>query len=353
MKILLVQTSFLGDTILSTPVIGTLKHIYPAAEIWLMTTPAAATLLGRDPRLRGIITFAKRGREKGLRGLWRKSRELKALGFDQVFSLHRSARTSLLLALSGIPRRIGFKNARMNWLYSETRKRPQELHDVQRNLALLAGLPDSKKPGLELDERLFLAPPPASELPMEIRDFMAAAGDYAVVFPGSAWETKRWSATGYHQVAAWLLKKGLQVVLLGSEEEKAVCRQVAGDLPLRNLAGKIGLDAALGLTAGARLMVCNDSMALHMASALKIPTVAIFCATVPAFGFGPWQNQAIIVEKQGLACRPCARHGSRRCPNRSRACMDQLPAAAVIKAVSNLLAVSSTETNRAGKVAAD
>jgi heptosyltransferase-2 len=104
-----------------------------------------------------------------------------------------------------------------------------------------------------------------------------------------------------------------------------------------NLAGEADLDTALYLTKNARIMICNDSMALHMASALKIPTVAVFCATVPEFGFGPWQNQALIVEKKDLDCRPCARHGSRSCPNQSRACIDGLPAAEVIKAAQGLL----------------
>ncbi|MCK5540435.1 MAG: hypothetical protein KAI69_05855, partial [Deltaproteobacteria bacterium] len=87
--------------------------------------------------------------------------------------------------------------------------------------------------------------------------------------------------------------------------------------------------------------ICNDSMALHMASACKIPTVAIFCATIPQFGFGPWQNRAVIVEKKDLDCRPCARHGSRQCPNQTRACMDDLPATAVIEAIESILTTAS------------
>lgn len=87
----------------------------------------------------------------------------------------------------------------------------------------------------------------------------------------------------------------------------------------------------------ARLVVCNDSMSLHMASALKVPTVAIFCATSPTFGYGPWQNQAIVVERRDLACKPCRPHGSRRCPNGTEACMRGLAADEVISAVDRLL----------------
>ncbi len=334
MKILLVQTSFLGDTILSTPLIAALKKLHPKAEIWMMTTPLAATLVKRDPLLTGVIPFAKRGSERGLKGLLRQARLLRKMNFNKVYSLHRSSRTSLLLALSQIPERVGFDNAKLAFLYNKTRVRPKNLHDVLRNLALLEN--GSRKADLPQQLRLFA--PEKKELIQALQTEIPDPGSYVLMVPGSAWETKRWSTSGYHKVAKYLTEKDWPVVLLGSSEEVEVCKEVAASLNVINLAGRGGLDSALYLTRHARLMVCNDSMALHMASACKIPTVAIFCATVPEFGFGPWQNQAIIVEKKDLNCRPCARHGSRQCPNQTRACMDELPATEIIKAIDTLLA---------------
>ena len=333
MRILLVQTSFLGDTILSTPLIAGLKNLYPEAELWMMTTPAAATLVKRDPLLAGVIPFAKRGSESGIKGLLRQAAQLRKLKFAMAYSLHRSARTSLLLALSRIPIRIGFKSAKLAFLYSETRTRPTDLHDVRRNLALL----NQGSLKTRLPDQLRLFAPEKSELPAALQAKLPTPGTYILMVPGSAWETKRWSTTGYHQVAEYLLKKGWPVVLMGSAEEIEVCQEVTGSLKIINLAGRGDLDTALYLTKHARLMICNDSMALHMASACKIPTVAIFCATIPEFGFGPWQNRAIIVEKKDLDCRPCARHGSRQCPNQTRSCMDELPATEVIEAVDVLM----------------
>ena len=333
MKILLVQTSFLGDTILSTPLIAALKKLHPEAELWMMTTPLAATLVKRDPLLAGVIPFAKRGSERGLKGLLRQAQQLRKLNFDIVYSLHRSARTSLLLSLSRIPERVGFKNAKLGFLYNKIRPRPRDLHDVLRNLALL----DEGSKKADLPDQLRLFAPEKRELTPTLQALLPTPGSYVLMAPGSAWETKRWSAAGYHKVAEHLIKKGFQVVLLGSDEEVGVCQEVAGNLEVTNLAGRGDLDTALYLTSHARLMICNDSMALHMASACKIPTVAIFCATVPQFGFGPWQNRAVIVEKKDLDCRPCARHGSRQCPNQTRACMDKLPAAEVIEAIKTLM----------------
>ena len=333
MKILLIQTSFLGDTILSTPLIAALKKINPEAEIWMMTTPLAAPLVKRDPLLSGVIPFAKRGSESGLKGLFTQARKLRKMGFEQAYSLHRSARTSLLLALSRIPQRVGFKSAKLAFLYTQSKKRPQDQHDVLRNLALLA----NNLPGDDMPDQLRLFAPLKNELKQNLLRVIPAPRSYILMVPGSAWETKRWSAEGYREVAGYLIKKGWQVVLLGSSAEVEVCKEVAGNLKIINLAGISDLDTALYLTKHARLMVCNDSMALHMASAFKIPTVAIFCATVPEFGFGPWQNRAIVVEKKDLPCRPCARHGSRQCPNQTRACMNELTATEVITAIDTLL----------------
>ncbi|MEA3333665.1 MAG: lipopolysaccharide heptosyltransferase II [Pseudomonadota bacterium] len=333
MKILLVQTSFLGDTILSTPLIAGLKKLYPEAELWMMTTPPAATLVKRDPLLAGVIPFAKRGSESGIKGLLRQANQLRKLNFAMAYSLHRSARTSLILALSRIPLRVGFKSAKLAFLYSETRTRPTDLHDVRRNLALL----NQGSQKTELPDQLRLFAPEKKELAPALQAELPAPGSYILMVPGSAWETKRWSTAGYHQVAEYLTKKSWPVVLMGSGEEVEVCQEVAGSLKVINLAGRGDLDTALYLTKHARLMICNDSMALHMASAGKIPTVAIFCATIPEFGFGPWQNRAVIVEKKGLDCRPCARHGSRQCPNQTRSCMDELPAAEVIEAIDILM----------------
>ncbi|HDS15227.1 MAG TPA: glycosyltransferase family 9 protein [Proteobacteria bacterium] len=335
MKILLVQTSFLGDTILSTPLIAAIKQLYPKSELWMMTTPLAADLVKRDPLLTGVLPFAKRGSATGLGGLWRQALRLRQQNFDLVFSLHRSARTSLLLAWSRIPHRIGFAGAKLAFFYSETRPRPLDRHDVLRNLALLQD-ESNATPTLKFSDELRLFAPGKNELPEDLQTALPAPGSYALMAPGSAWETKRWSTGGYRETARHLINKGLKVVLMGNREEVEICHEVAAGLEVINLAGRGNLDAALYLTRHARLMVCNDSMALHLASAFKIPTVVIFCATVPEFGFGPWRNRALIVEKKGLACRPCARHGSRACPRKTRACMDQLAAEEVLAAIDRL-----------------
>ncbi|MCP4119808.1 MAG: lipopolysaccharide heptosyltransferase II [Desulfobacteraceae bacterium] len=323
MKILLVQCSFIGDTILSTPVISGLKTIYPDARISILTTPVAAGLVENDPLIDEVIRFDKRNRDKGLAGIVRKASELKAKGFDKVYSLHRSYRTALLLYLARIPERIGFSDASLAFLYSRTIVKAPAEHAVMRNLSLL--FQDYQSDRLPCDLRLF--EPPEDQLSGAARDAVAKLGDtYCVIAPGSAWKTKMWHWQGYARVAEHLIKRGMKVVLLGGGNDSEVCARIASRAGALDLSGKVSLSDTMYLMKHGSLVLCNDSMALHMASAFKKPLVTVFCATSPEFGFGPWQNpNAAVVEDETLDCKPCRRHGSMSCPNKTNACMEVSP----------------------------
>jgi heptosyltransferase-2 len=333
MKILMVQTSWLGDTVLSTPVIAGIKKVYPQAELWMMTTPAASELITRDPLLSGVLIFDKRGKDKGISGFLKIRKQIRQLKFNRVYSLHKSFRTALLLWLCGIPRRIGFADAKLAFLYHRTCRKNPEDHDVLRNLSLLSG--DISLDSLDTELRLFLTA--EDNVNQNVRTPLSGIDPYAVLVPGSAWETKMWPWQGYRQVAHHLLDKGYPVVALGAPSEKKICDQVASRLNVINLAGRTSISDAMYVINNASLVVCNDSLALHLASAFKVPTVVIFCSTSPAFGFGPWQNNALVVERDDLDCKPCARHGSHKCPTGTEDCTRGLAVENVIGAIDSLL----------------
>jgi len=333
MKILIVQTSFLGDTVLSTPVIGALRARFPDAALWFLGTPGAVELVRRDPALAGVIAFHKRGGDGGLAGLLRMASRLRKENFDRVYALQRSARTALLLWLAGIPERIGFRSARLSWLYHVRRDRPREPHDVERNLAILG----AEDQGHFADGELRLFPPRREELSAEITALLPPIGAYVVLAPGSVWATKRWSAAEYRRVAEYYRDIGTPVVVIGGSEERAVGETVSAHTGALNLAGRTSLGELTTIIGGAKLLVCNDSVALHIGSALKVPTVAVFCATSPRFGFGPWRNRATVVEHTGLRCKPCRRHGSARCPTGTEACMREVRAERVLESASAIL----------------
>jgi heptosyltransferase-2 len=348
-RILLVQLSFLGDVVLSTPLISTLARLYPEHELWMLCTPQAAPLVARDPLLKGVISFDKRAAHAGLGGLWRLAKQLRAYNFSIVYSLHRSARTALLLRLAQIPRRIGFNRAKLGFLYTERRSRPTAVHDVERNLALLAPellnhLDRGIAPSVEL--RLFWAP--LQEYSNRVRSTIEGS-PYSVLVPGSVWASKRWDWYRYRELAQLLLKSR-RVVLLGMPNEAALAQRICAGLPgVENLVGQTSLQESVALIAHAQSVVCNDSLALHVASASKRPVVAIFCATSPRFGFGPWRTAAEVVEAQELACKPCSRHGQQICPRANWACTLQVPAQAVYAALERVeaqLAVTQSGSAR-------
>jgi len=336
MKVLVVQTGFLGDVILSTPVLTNLKRIFPAAEIVVMTTPEARTLVQFHPAVSKVIAFDKRGDDRGLKGLFRLAARLKEENFSIVLSLHKSARTSLLLALARIPERYGFREAVFSFLYTRTVRRAHLTHEAQRNLVILQNL-DAKLS--ELDARLSIGIPP--ECDVEASELLAHVdcSRLVAIAPGSVWATKRWTSSGFAAVADELIEMGYRIVLIGGprDQESAdeLTRLMAGSTI--NLVGKASLLTSAAIIRSSRLLITNDSAPLHIASAVGTPVVALFCATIPEFGFGPWMVTGESVGVPGLTCRPCGRHGGDTCPTGTHACQLKLRPEAAMDAVDRVL----------------
>lgn len=309
--------------ILSTPVIRAIREQHPNALLTLMTTPLAAPLMKSDPDFSEVIVFDKRGREKGVLGILKKAAQLKQKKFDKVYSLHRSYRTALVLFLAGIPERTGFSDASLSFLYSRQIKRLDKGHHaVLRNLSLIKDFSADQAAAPEM--KLFV-PDSAGVSPALLAE-TAPPQPYAVLAPGSAWATKKWHWQGFARLSVLLGEMGIRVFLIGGPGETGTCRKIADKGNAGDFSGKLSLPETLFLMNQACLVVTNDSMAMHMASATKRPTVAIFCSTIPSFGFGPWQNPlSIIVEQKDLECRPCGDHGRKICPNGTNACMQMKP----------------------------
>jgi heptosyltransferase-2 len=258
---------------------------------------------------------------------------IRGMRFDRVYAMQRSVRTTILCWLARIPQRIGFRNARMSFLYHRTEERNRSEHDVVRNLSILRSEIAPEK----CEGELRLIAPDSRDVPPETRAVVERFPRYIVLFPGSAWLTKRWNWQGYRIVAEHFLKQDFGVAVLGGPGETEICGRVSADLPVANLSGRVGIQETMYIVKHSSLVVCNDSMALHMAAAFKVPNVAIFCATSPDFGFGPWRNRALVVEKGELSCKPCSRHGANRCPTGTESCMRDLTPAEVLNAARRIL----------------
>jgi len=348
MRILIYHTAWLGDIVLATPLISAIKELLPECELYFLTTSVASQLLVGDPKLTGVISVDKRGSERGILGIFKKAAELREYKFDIVISLHKSLRTSLTLYFSRIPYRLGFKKSKLGFLYSKLISVDKNAHAAKRNLQILSGLPKNLTlrgdphsicPPLKLH-----IPKVASSSPV-MENIQASAGSYIVISPGSSWPTKSWPATSYRELASRLNESPVLVdqkaiVIVGAKSDLPAAEIVTKeqDSAIVNLAGKTTIAELLSIISGASLVVCNDSFALHIAAAFKVPTVAIFCATVPEQGFGPWQNpKSVVLGQPGLWCRPCGRHGAAECPTGSRLCITGVTAGQVIDAIKLLL----------------
>lgn len=337
-NVLIVQTSFLGDLVLSTPVFSEVRRRFPRARITVLATPRSGAILEGHPAVDRVLADDKRGADSGALGWLGTARRLRAEGFDTVLSIHRSLRTALVLAAAGIPRRIGFRDSRGRLLLTETVVRDRARHDVERNLCILRALGVEPE---DCERRLSLAVTPAAGAAAArlLDEAAPGSGPLFGIAPGSVWATKRWRASGFSAVArALAAREGARVVVLGGPEDRGLAADIARASGGRvaSLAGRTDLPTLVALVARLDCLVTNDSAPLHVASAVGTPRVAIFCATSPAQGFGPWGGRSAVVERD-LECRPCARHGGASCPRGTDDCIELVRPADVLAAVSGVL----------------
>ncbi|MGH7536261.1 MAG: glycosyltransferase family 9 protein, partial [Gemmatimonadales bacterium] len=273
---LVIQTGFLGDVVLTTPLLALLAERHGPVDV--VTTPAAAPLLEGHPAVRAVIRYDKRGGDRGWRGLWRLGTLLREREYTRAYLPHRSWRTAMLALLGGIRERTGFADSAAGFTYTRRVTRPPTGHEVDRLLALAAG-PDTLPPAV----RLGLA-----ESDHRTADaWLSARGlepGFIAIAPGSIWGTKRWPY--YAELAAALDRP---VVVIGGAEDASLAEAVIRAAPARvhSAAGALDLRASAALIRRAALLVTNDSAPLHLATAVGTSVIAIFGPTVPEQGFGP------------------------------------------------------------------
>jgi heptosyltransferase-2 len=160
------------------------------------------------------------------------------------------------------------------------------------------------------------------------------------IAPGSVWRTKRWSTAGFVDLSRLLIDSGMELVLIGGPADAPVAARICSSLPagapVENLVGKLTLRESAKVIEAAGFLISNDTAPLHLASATGTPAVAVFCATIPEFGFTPWNIPHRIVGRRDLSCRPCGRHGGNDCPTGTHLCRRGIPASVVMAAVNEL-----------------
>jgi heptosyltransferase-2 len=319
---LVVQTSFLGDVILTTPLIAELAKRGP---VDVLATPLGATALANNPDIRSLIRYDKRGTYGAALGLWSTVKEVRTRRpYDAAYLAQGSFRSGLLAMMTGARERIGFASSTGRVLYTKQMPYRPESHHAERLWSL--AMTECADPPTRDQIRPRLYPSDADREVIDglLRRSGSASDPFVALAPGSAWGTKRWP---YYVELAKRLADDFRIAIIGSKADSAIATEISSALApdcVIDGAGGLSLLASAELIGRAQAIVTNDSAPQHLASAMGTPTLTIFGPTVPEFGFGPLAERKAVVGHTGLTCRPCDRHGPQRCPLGHWRCMREL-----------------------------
>ncbi len=315
-KILIIQTASIGDVILVTPILEKLHLFFPQVQIDVLLKRGTESLFKEHPFLNEVLVWDKRQRKyKNLFALLGKIRKQR---YDLVVNVQRFASSGFVATFSKAKQKVGFSKNPFSFFYTKRYEHKIDceqspVHEVERNLSLISDFTDKNpvKPKLYPSEKHF-----DKVLPFK-------TGKYICIAPASLWFTKQFPKEKWIEFLDFT-DQSSTVFLLGGKSDENLCDEIKENTkhPLViNLAGALDFLETVALMKDAQMNYVNDSAPMHLASSINAPTSAIFCSTVPAFGFGPLSDEQKIVEtKETLSCRPCGLHGYKECPEKHFRC---------------------------------
>jgi heptosyltransferase-2 len=309
-KILVIQTAFIGDVVLATGLLEKLHAHFPDALLDILVRKGNEKLFEHHPFIHEVLVWDKK-RFK-YRNLFRLLKKIRRIQYDKVVNVQRFAATGLLTALSKGKQTIGFDKNPFSFLFSdvirhEVSENDQTLHEIERNHELIRSFTDEKaaKPKLYPSE--------ADEAAVE----KWKQNRYVCMAPASVWFTKQFPADQWIKLINSLPEE-LTVFLLGAPGDHSLCENILSGskhTSATNLSGQLNFLQSAALMKNAVMNYVNDSAPMHFASSVNAPVTAVYCSTIPAFGFGPLSDNSHIVEVlEPLPCRPCGLHGRKECP---------------------------------------
>jgi len=327
--ILIIQTAFIGDVILSTPVIEKLHAAFPEANIDFLLRKGNEDLLKGHPKINKLFILDKK--QKKFRNVLKLVKELRKTKYDRIINLQRFFTTGLITTLAKTGFRAGYRKNPLSLFYNKkaTHDIGNGKHEISRNLTVINDLVD--------DSLVRPAIYPTKEDYRKIQPFKKEK--YICIAPTSVWYTKQFPPEKWIALLN-KLPASSSVRLLGGPDDYIACQEIleAGKHPnILNLAGKISLKQTAALMEGAAMNYVNDSAPLHLASAMNAHVTAIFCSTVPRFGFFPVSDHSTVIEtEETLDCRPCGLHGYRACPQEHFKCALTISTDRLLESLGNL-----------------
>ena len=328
-RFLIIQTAFIGDVVLATGIVEKLHHAFPEAQIDFLVRKGNESLLANNPFLNEVLIWTKK--ENKWKNLFKLLQQIRSRKYDKVINLQRFASTGFLTSFSNAKEKIGFDKNPFSFLFSKKIKHIMNdgRHEVERNHELIKDFTDTvfAKPKLYPSENDF----------QSIEKYTTQ--QYICLAPSSVWFTKQ------YPVEKWIefinsVPSSIKIFFLGGKEDKELCETIAASTANKNtevLAGKLNFLQSAALMKNAVMNYVNDSAPLHFASAMDAHVTAIFCSTIPAYGFGPLSTKSFIVEtKAQLSCRPCTLHGRKACPLGHYKCAFTIETTQLLNSIANV-----------------
>ncbi|HEY8688637.1 MAG TPA: glycosyltransferase family 9 protein [Chitinophagaceae bacterium] len=328
-RFLIIQTAFIGDVVLATGMVEKLHQAYPDAQIDFLVRKGNEGLLANNPFVNEVLIWNKKENKWG--NLFKLLQQIRSTKYNKIINLQRFASTGFLTAFSNAKEKIGFDKNPFSFLFSKKINHIMNdgRHEVERNHELIKDFTDDEfaKPKLYPSENDFKS----------VKDYTTQK--YICIAPSSVWFTKQ------YPVEKWIefinaTTSFYKIFLLGGKEDKELCENIASSSTNKNtevLAGKLNFLQSVALMKSAAMNYVNDSAPLHFASAMDAPVTAIFCSTIPAYGFGPLSTNSFIVEtKVALSCRPCTLHGRKACPLGHYNCAFTIETKQLLNSIANL-----------------
>ncbi len=315
-KILIIQTAFIGDVILATPLIEKLYDKFPNSKIDFVLRKSNEKLFTNHPKLNTIFVWDKKYNK--YQNLLNILKQIRNNNYDYVINLQRFATSGFLTFLSKGKIKIGFDKNPFSFSYNIKTKHiiGNGTHEIERNLSLIESITDNTK---------YLP-----KLYPEISNFekikQYTTKKYICIAPASVWHTKQYPKHKWVELINALQE--YKIYLIGAPSDNNLCNDIITSSihkNITNLSTKLSFLDSAALMKTAEMCYVNDSAPMHIASAINANVTAVYCSTVPSFGFGPLSDNSRIVEvSEKLACRPCGLHGKKKCPENHFNCAENI-----------------------------
>lgn len=314
--------------ILATPVIEKLHQVFPEAKIDFLLKKGNESLFDGHPFLYRVLIWNKKEEKyKNFLNLLAQVQENK---YDLVVNIQRFFSSGVLTVFSKAKQKVGFNKNPLSILFSKRIKhkiKNGNVHEIERNLELIRHITNDKKTTVKLY--------PTGRDFAKMSQFKTK--QYITLSPASLWFTKQYPKEKWVDFLKQIDQK-IVVYMLGSKNDIELCEEIINEskyLNSMNLSGKLSFLESAALMKDAYMNYTNDSAPLHMASSVNAKVTAVFCSTVPSFGFGPLSEDSTIVEvREVMSCRPCGLHGYNECPKKHFKCALDIKTNDLIKRLS-------------------